>query len=174
MSLVCPVAYNTDHIFPLSARFAAIHLSVPRGARASRLVFATNYVAALIYTVSCIQSRIEMPVHRRGTIASLSPAISPFRGYKDDNKSARIRLGERLGVLLSPNTNGNPYMSVKTKRIAVVIHIHISRKRRKPLLRGSIPVSFHFTLSYPQKWPQTFSNAYINITSSIILNPGLN
>lgn len=32
MSLVCSVAYTTDHIFPLSARFAAIHLSVPRGA----------------------------------------------------------------------------------------------------------------------------------------------
>ena len=72
---------SADHIFPLSALFAAIYLPVSRYTLGLAVVFTTNYVAALICTASCIQSH-GISVNNRDNCLIIASSFTISFRYK--------------------------------------------------------------------------------------------
>lgn len=121
-------------------RSAAIHLPVSRGASGRAVVFATNYVAALIYAASLAFDRVECRF-TGGTIASLSLAVSPFRGCKPVYKSRRRRdewgsLGDSGGIAAEMRTEIHTYRYQKISKrpyrgmSSCAAHLYIADRRR--------------------------------------------
>lgn len=125
-----------------------------RRVRSCRLV-STNYVAALIYTVSSNrESKFKWirPNCRGGTIASqLSPATLAF-WIRDDKKSfcgdKPTKIWRRIVSLNTNEIYTSIHIDEDEKNIAIVVYLYLMKRRS--LSHGSMP-EYLFTLSYIRK-----------------------
>lgn len=164
-------------------RSAAIHVYIPvsRGTSSLAVVFAANYVAALIYTASCIQS----PWNVSSPAGQLPHYRSQFHRFVDvDRRQSSGGMNNTIGDFAAniSHINGNPYTRLDTNwRKGVYIRGLAVFSPCNALM--AIPIAnryqylFAHTPSYHLRAKVTaniFSDGYINITSSIILDPNSN